>query len=103
VDLRWEVRSALAKERNRTTRHPEERSDQGSASTKAPPPLGQIPPRPLRVRVRDDTNEELGVGSDVVDVFGSLEELEWARAREAPAVHGSAAKAGHGPELRADR
>jgi len=37
--------------------HPEEQSDEGSASTKALAPLGQIPPLPLadaRGRVRDD-------------------------------------------------
>jgi|GEM_PF-5055274 len=37
-------RIARAKERTHITRHPEEQSDEGSASTKVLPPLGQIPP-----------------------------------------------------------
>gem|GEM_PF-3854301 len=37
-------KKTLEKERIHTTCHPEERNDEGSASTKVPPPLGQIPP-----------------------------------------------------------
>jgi len=45
---------ALVKKPTQTTRHPEEQSDEGSASAKVLPPLAQIPPRLLRVGVRDD-------------------------------------------------
>jgi hypothetical protein len=62
----------------------------------APHPPLEVVRRVNGRRFSVELQRELGVAGDVVGVFGALEALERALAREAPAVHGFVVKADHG-------